>query len=175
MKPSSKYAVYKQRRDSDVWGWTCGTKHVCDQIWTKYILVQATSTVWLLPSNSFCTCSKLWVLLHRSFKCLYCWYLCLWPPSSHWHWFFHQVRRILLFIIIIITQIPGIPGQWLACPFGWSVTNCQSAVNVMHGFQIPCLQSSWILNPTPGQWWICSLQCMSCLDLKSHASNHPRC
>ena len=56
----------------------------------------------------------------------------------------------------------------------WSVMNLQSAVYVMSGFQIPCLQSSLIWNPRPGQPWIGSLQCISSLDFKSHDSDHPR-
>jgi len=56
----------------------------------------------------------------------------------------------------------------------WSVTNLQSAVYVTPGFQIPCLQSSSILNPRPGQPGIGRLQCISSLDFRSHVSGHPQ-
>ena len=56
----------------------------------------------------------------------------------------------------------------------WSVMNLQSAVYVMPGFEIPCLQSSSMLNSRPGQPWSGSVQCISSLDFRSHVSGHPR-
>ena len=55
----------------------------------------------------------------------------------------------------------------------WETMHWQSAVYFMPGFQIPCLRSSPILNPRPGTPQIGSLQCISSLDSKSHASDHP--
>jgi len=56
----------------------------------------------------------------------------------------------------------------------WETTYWQSAVYFKLGFQIPCLRSSLISNPRPGKPQIGSLQCISSLDSKSHASDHPR-
>jgi len=57
----------------------------------------------------------------------------------------------------------------------WETTDWQSAVYFLPGFQIPCLRSSLMSNSRPGKPQIGSLQCISCLDFKSHASDHPRC
>jgi len=56
----------------------------------------------------------------------------------------------------------------------WETTDWQSAVYFMPGFESSCLRSSPILNPRPGKPQIGSLQCISWLDFKSHASDHPR-
>jgi len=56
----------------------------------------------------------------------------------------------------------------------WQTTDWQSAVYFLPGFQIPCLRASPILNPRPGKPQIGSLQCISCLDFRAHASDHPR-
>src|SRR5580693_2219572 len=56
----------------------------------------------------------------------------------------------------------------------WETTDWQSAVYFMPGFQSPCLRSSLILNPRPGKPCNGSLHCISSLDFKSHASDHPR-